>query len=761
MKLRVPSRAWNRWLLRIALALTALAILPFLVFAVAVRLGRFPVEKLAPERTSSLTVLDQQGNVLRQRSGGAGTRETWVPLDRISEHLQDATVASEDHRFTSHGGVDALALLRAAWLDLRARRLAYGGSTLTMQLVRMALPRSRGFRNKLREMVLAGRLERALSKRQILEQVLNRAYYGHGAWGAEAAARFYFGRGARELSLGEASLLAVLPRGPDAYDPFRHLDRALRRRRHVLKLMERHGFCAKEDRELAERTPLVFARARPEFRAPHFVDWVTGTLPPEFRRAGTVRTTLDGPLQEALEVATLEHLKESAHLGISQAALVVLRNRDGAVLGFVGSRDYFDAKRNGATSGVLARQRPGSTLKPFVYALALERGDAPATVAFDVVLPGEVRSDHTLDVKQHGFARYREALAGSYNLAAVHTLARVGVPALLKRLRKAGLKTLDWPDERYGVNLAIGEAEVRLLELTSAFAAFGNMGRAVSATGVTVALSPTGTAWHPPANTGNQVFSPRIAWLIFDILSDPDARRPMFGDRVPLHLPFPVALKTGTTRAYTDNWALGTTAEYTVGVWAGNFDGSPTHQIMAMRGATPLLRAAFAALAARFGDPTPPPRPDGIEEADVCPLSGMRPGPHCPARKRERFLMGTAPTEPCTWHHHACGRIQVRYPEVLEGWARAQGLTDPHSCPAPVGDGRLRIVAPADGARFTIDPHRPLERQVPPFRAIPSDARVSWRIDGVDAGTWRPSRGEHVIEARLGQAVDSVRVLFE
>ena len=215
--------------------------------------------------------------------------------------------------------------------------------------------------------MIAGRIERALSKREILEQYLNRVYYGNGAWGAEAAARFYFGKPAAALSLGEASFLAVLPRGPEAYDPFRHFDAAIARRRHILGLMQEAGLVTAGARDVAERTPLVFRREHPELRAPHFVEHVLAQLGADERAGATIETTLDGPLQQRLEIAVRDHLEAVGGRGISQAGVVVIRNRDGAVLAMVGSRDYFDARHAGAVNVTTIRRRPGSTLKPFVY----------------------------------------------------------------------------------------------------------------------------------------------------------------------------------------------------------------------------------------------------------------------------------------------------------------------------------------------------------------------------------------------------------
>jgi penicillin-binding protein 1C len=755
---------WRRRLRRLVIAAAGMLCLGWLAFAVAVRWRPYPIALLLPGPAASLTVVDADGRPLRQQATAVGGRETWVPLDRISPHLLDATLAAEDHHFFRHHGYDLGALARAAWLDVRARRAAYGGSTLTMQLTRLLERRSRGLGAKLSEMVLAARLERQISKRQILEQYLNRVYYGNGAWGAEAAARLYFGKPAAALSVGEAAFLAVLPRGPEAYHPFRHLAQALARRSHILDLMVAQRMLSPEDRRLVEIVPLRLLHERPGFAAPHFVDYALGELDAAERSGGVIVTTLDRPLQERVEVAVREHLDQVAWLHITQAAVVVMRNSDGAILALVGSRDWFDAEHSGAESGVTARRRPGSTLKPFVYGLAIERGDTPATLAYDVVLPRDVHQRWTQDVRQHGPARYRESLAGSYNLAAVHTLERVGPDRLLQRLRQAGLSTLDRPDERYGPDLAIGEAEVRLSELTAAFAAFGNGGVPIVPHAVVAVESGGRRRERPAAPVPGPLYSPPVAWSIWDILSDPDARRPMFGDRVPMNLPFPVALKTGTTRGYTDNWALGTTREFTVGVWAGNFDGSPTHGVMSVRGATPLVRAVMVALAARFGVPTAPARPAGLVVAEVCALSGQAPGPFCTRRKQEVFLEGRAPNQTCSWHRLACGRPVVDYPPEVQGWLRARHrLPERPDCAELAADraAGLRILYPVEGARFLIDPHRPRADQLPPLEAAPRMAAVRWTIDGVPASRWRPSPGRHRIRAQLAGQSDQVSVQFD
>jgi penicillin-binding protein 1C len=744
---------------RIAIGLAVPCLIAALTWHIAVRATAFPHERLAKEAASSLTVVDAAGQPLRQEATSAGTKERWVSLDRISPYLVAATLASEDNGFDDHAGVDWMAIARAAWLDLRGG--GFGGSTVTMQLVRLVTNTPRSVTGKLRQMVLAGRLERLLSKPEILEQYLNRVYYGHGAWGIEQAARVYFGKRAAALALGEAALLAVLPRGPTYYDPFRHPARVMARRAHILALMERHDRITADERALALRVPLDLDHHKPSFRAPHFVELVKQRLPPGFQRAATVRTTLDWPLQRAVETALDAHLDRVGGRHVTQASVIVMRNSDGAILAMVGSRDYHDDASHGAFDGVTARLRPGSTLKPFVYGAAFERGDTPASIALDLVLPEDVHEAYSTDVKSHGFARYRESLAGSYNLSAVHTLQRVGVPTVLRKLRTAGITTLDRPDDAYDWGLAIGHAEVRLIDLTSAFSFIGRAGRPVAPRAIEQAAAVNGGTWTEPILERPPVFSEEIAYLLWDILSDPDARKPMFGDRVPLELPFKVALKTGTTKAYTDLWAIGVTREYTVGVWAGNFDGSPTYHVMSTEGATPLVRAVYTALAARFGAPGEPARPAAIVAADVCPLSGERPGPGCQHHKRELFIAGHVPERTCTWHQLVCGQPAIVYPPQIRPWARHVGKPEPPACTVADPTAAFAITSPANGARFLLEPYRPATSQRPLLTASSADPTLRWTIDGVPAERWVPTPGRHRVVATRGAVTDEVTITYE
>tara|TARA_R110002096_G_scaffold435826_2_gene663532 strand:+ start:53750 stop:56044 length:2295 start_codon:yes stop_codon:yes gene_type:complete len=752
----VRRRRW-RWPRRMGLLLLAM------VFSwhAAVYLGEYPDAYLAKSEASSLVLRDSHGEMLRQEISRGGLRENWVTLAQISPHLVNATLASEDNDFRGHSGVDWTALGRASWLNLRGAKVAYGGSTITMQLVRLTAGTKRTLRGKLRQSVLAARLERKLSKDEILEQYLNRVYYGNGVWGAEQASQFYFGKPASDISLGEASLLAVFPRGPSHYNPHKHWDRAIERRNHILGLMHRHDYIESGERDLALNSSIAVQKNRTNFEAPHFSEFVKGKLPKGFESAAEVETTLDLELQHRVETALAAHVDGLRGRNLTQASAVVLRNSDGAVLAFVGSRDYNDAGNQGAWSGVTARLRPGSTLKPFVYGAAMEAGDTPATMAFDIALPKDQHQFYTKDVKQHGFARYRESLAGSYNLSAVHTLQRAGLSTVLEKLRTAGLVTLDKADEEYDWGLAIGHAEVRLIDLTAAFSTFGRGGIAIKPRVIERAVAVDGRTYSDPIEFTERVFSEEVSYQLYDILSDADARKPMFGDRVPMNLGFKVALKTGTTKAYTDLWALGTTKEYTVGVWGGNFDGAPTHQVMSLQGATPLMRGIYTAIASRYGTPTEPPRPEAIVTAEVCPLSGKRPGPHCEHHKRELFVSGNVPSETCDWHQIVCGEPTIVLPEALHSWARFYGQLEERDCTVASTDDAVRIVMPADGAHFLLEPHRDARFQKPPVAALPTGGDAQWFVNDEPMASWVPTPGTHIVRVARGETSDEVQVVYE
>ena len=629
-----------------------------------------PFDRTELDRGSApLVLVDVRGEELARLPAAGADRTQWTALGELPAVGVSAVIEAEDQDFWEHRGVDSPGIARALWLDARGGR--FGGSTLTMQLARMLLgaTNTRTPANKVREVLLALRIERATDKRTILEQWMNRAYFGNGAYGYEAAARLYFGRPARALAPGEAVLLAVLPRAPSGYDPLVHLDAAIARRDRVLQMLVDRGVMTAVAAADARAQPIAVARHVTPPAAPSFVAWALAQLPAEVRRAGgTVHTTLDLRLQRVLEARVAAQVAQLGDQGLAQAGMVVLDAQTTEVRALVGSVG------ESGIDIVTRRRNPGSALKPFVYATAIEQGASPASIAWDT---RDTSADYFAPTGgvEHGPVRYRTALASSYNFAAVSVLEQVGVAHVMTALRAAGVAELPGAPSDYGLRLALGAAKVRLLDLTAGYGFLVRGGRVGTPRGLAGAVLPDGQRWTPAVAPETQVFSPQTSWLVMDMLSDPEARRPGFGMELPFDLPFPIAAKTGTARGFADTWAVGATREYIVGAWAGTFDGTATHGLVGMDAAAPLVRAGMLAVAGGK-KLTLPARPDGVVDVEVCADSGLAPGPHCP-HVHDYMATGHAALAACDWHD-ALGVLT--YPVArARGWlARATTRTAGH-----------------------------------------------------------------------------------
>lgn len=688
-------------------------------------------------------VLARDGRLLGERPSAAGLRGRRTSLEDAGERLVAATRISEDRDFFRHDGIDRAALARALWSNARRGRLVSGGSTITAQLVKrldhQGRPRPRTVGAKLREMARAQNLEAAVDKRTILEAYLNHLDYGRGLAGPEAAAQGYFGVHARDLSWAQAALLAVLPRAPSALDPYRHLERAVLRQRALLVAMRDRGVLAPEDLERALAEPIVL---RPEgegrpFVAPHLV------LAAARGASGDVETTIDLDLQRQVEGLVRAHAARLAERGASNAAVVVVDNASGEVLAEVGSRDWGDARIQGAVDLVRARRQPGSTLKPFVYGRAFERGLSPmemlADVPTDFGAAGASYAPDNFDGTFAGPVSAREALAGSLNVPAVDVARRLGAPDVVEVLRASGL-SLPEGARRYGLSIALGSGEVTPLELAEAYATLARGGEHV----------PLRHRADEPGAAPARVMAPEAAALVADALSDPLARVRGLRTRGPFELPYPVAIKTGTSTAFRDAWTCGFTRERTVVVWAGNADGAPTRRLTGASGAGPLftdvMRAAMAALPSR----APLVEPALVEEVEVCPLSGHRPGHACPERVTRRFAKGRAPDQACAAHQHAAPR------------------------PAPPGEPAWRCAADGDAAIVVLPDAYARWLADRPLGAPGADARgLPWfaasRVPGCAARDGQPPRivvraprdGAVLLADRASRDVDAVDVEVE
>ena len=687
------------------------------------RCGPVDESLLAFEKHQSLTVTDRNGEVLYEPLASTGNRAEWLTAATLPDKIVAATLAAEDRRFFQHPGIDPVSTSRAMLHNLKAMRVVEGGSTITQQVAKMLMrSQNRGFKQKAKEAVLALRLEHRLSKREILALYLNLAPYGNRITGAARASRAYFGAPPENLTNAQAAFLAALPQRPSAFNPLRDANKARSRQLYVLSGME----LSDAERSEAKSERLRFAENVQPVTAMHFVERV-------LERKLPLKTTLDAGLQREitgiLSVQRDNLLKHGAH----SAAVVVLDNATGDVLAWEGSGDYFGTRFGGAIDGVITPRQPGSALKPFTYALAFESGHSPASVLADVpshfptAEQGVVYTPQNYDGRFRGPLTIRAALAGSENVPAVAILSRLGPESLLRLLRNAGFNTLDRTADYYGLGLTLGDAEVTLEQLARAYATFARGGKAID---------------------GRRLFSERTAFWITDILSDHDAREYAFGSGGPLELPFPVAVKTGTSQAYRDNWTVGYTREVTVGVWVGNFDRRPLHGSSGVTGAAPIFNAVMHAAMKRargglpIGDSTPiVAPPNDVEAIEICTTSGLRPNTYCPTVRKE-WLATDDVARFCSWHHDG----YTDWPPELRDWARRE-YPDVKPAPATKHANALRIANPANGATFLIDPTLRREFQTLHLRAS-ATSRVQWQINGKRVPSeWPLEKGRHTVVA--------------
>lgn len=671
--------------------------------------------------TPSKQLYDRHGAPLRGLLSSNNTYYYPVSLDQISPWLISAVVAAEDKRFYTHSGVDVQAILRAVWQNTSGQEVVSGASTITQQLARAISPRPKTLWGKTKEAAQAVELERTYTKEEILEQYFNLLEFGNLTQGVQAASRFYFATEADQVSLSQAAFLAGLIKSPTYYNPLKHLNRALKRRNYVLEQMRSHGFIDEEmyTRARAE-TIVLHAQARP-FYAPHFTQLAAAFLTAE---APAVFTTLDRDLQTETEQIIKNNLATLADSNVTNAAVVVLENATGAVLAYVGSADFKDEAHSGQVDGVRALRQPGSALKPFVYGLAFAQGKlTPASLLDDedTFFRGGFRP-RNYDENFHGAVSARVALANSYNIPAVKVAEQVGVENLLILLRQAGFYSLEKPADFYGLGLALGNGEVRLLDLTNAYASLARGG----------VVKPVKISLQPDVKLPGKsirIFDEQTAYLITDILKDNQARAAAFGLNSALSVPFEMAAKTGTSKDYKDNFAIGYTPRWTIGVWVGNFDASPMQKISGITGAGPILHDVAVYMQNKYPAAWFP-VPKGIKRAEVCNETGLLASPKCTHKHEEVFAVGHLPAV-CT------------------------GIHTPHK-------QAVKILSPADGDVFMIDPAMPTSAQQLKLEAQCAAEACRWTVDntalpGKDCKTWWTlSDGKHKVQVSCNGQTDQV-----
>lgn len=550
------------------------------------------------EIIQSTKIYDRTGEILLYEIHG-GEKRTTISIDKIPDYVKYATIATEDKNFYHHIGIDVKAILRAALSNLKGKRIAQGGSTITQQFIKNTiLTPKRTFTRKIKEIILALEMERKYSKDEILGFYLNQIYYGSNSYGIESAARTFFNKSASELTLAESALLTALPKAPSYYSPYgSHLKELKKRQEYILDRMAELGYISPSQAKKAKEEKLKFAPANKGIKAPHFVIEVTQHLEEKYgkdyiQKAGLkVITTLDYELQTLAEeiISKYASLNEKKY-GATNAALVAMDPKTGQILAMVGSKDYFDIENQGnfnvATSPF---RQPGSSFKPFAYAEFFKKGYPPSTILFDLKTNfGKYKNKDYIpknyDNKFRGPISVREALAQSINVPSVKVLYLAGIRDTIKLAKKMGITTLNDP-KRYGLSLVLGGGEVRLIDEVAAYSVFAQEGIKHPISYILKTEDSKGNILEKYENVSKRVLPSSVAKIINDILSDENARAPVFGHQSKLCLPIPpppnatssppcrpAGAKTGTTQDYADGWTIGYTPSLVVGIWAGNND---------------------------------------------------------------------------------------------------------------------------------------------------------------------------------------------
>lgn len=575
---------------------------------------------------------------------------TPVSLKDLSPYVYQATIAIEDKDFYKHGGISLMSGIFRATKDMIIKKNLQGGSTITQQLVKSALlTPERTIQRKIKEIILAVWTEKLYTKDQILEMYLNQVPYGGSSYGIEEASEVYFGKHAKELTLEEATLLAGLPQAPSVYSPHVNPELSLERRNEVLRAMKEQGYIDENVSSKAQNSKLEVIAPKTAIKAPHFVFYVKSQLESLYGIRAVeeggfrVTTSLDLDIQEQAEKILKEELEKIKNLNVSNGAILVIRPSTGEILAMVGSVDYFAAP-SGAFNVTTALRQPGSSIKPIMYSLALQKNYTAASIIDDSPVVFNIAGSESYkpvnyDSKYHGKIPLRYALANSYNIPAVKTLSTIGVQNFINQASKMGITT--WTDpSRYGLSLTLGGGEVTMLDMATAFGVFANEGYKINLTSLIKVDEVNGSTIREMNTYKMRVLDQGISYVISDILSDNFARQWAFGSHSQLEIPgFQVAVKTGTTNDKKDNWTIGYTPDFLVAVWVGNNNNTPMNPYLTsgITGASPIWNRVMSYVLKKYSSGNHwYEKPDDIV------------GKTCYFGRTEYFLKGTEKTASCS-----------------------------------------------------------------------------------------------------------------
>lgn len=621
-------------------------------------------------RQYSTRIYDRNGILLQVIPLGDGLRREYIPLKKIQKSVIKAFLEAEDKNFYAHPGIDLLSVARAYSQNKQAGRIVSGASTITMQLVRIIYPRDKNtavtVKTKIAEMFKAFYLEAKFSKKEILELYLNNVPFGFQAEGIATAARTFFGTDVASLSDAQIKTLAQIPRRPSEYAPERNY---------------------------------VYPQL-----CPHFVNYVLG----EYRKNNIalpdeIHLSIDSELNEQVSSAIQRKIMEYQEARIHNGAAFVINNHTGEIITWVGNGNFYD-EHGGQIDGVTVRNQPGSSMKPFLYALGLERGFAPATVLPDIPMDfgGEkVYVPLNFNNRYNGPVRYRIALASSLNIPAVYLLYRIGVNDYMEKLSQLQFDSLEGERGSTGLSIALGSSEVTLYEMVHAFSVFANDGYMNKVTFEKQKPSLSDT------RSFTKVYESDTARIICNMLSDDSARELGFGHSKTFSTQYDSMFKTGTSNQFQNIIALGATTEFTAGVWMGNFEGETVVRQTGSSIPASIVRQILDELTAEYGAGSFL-QPQTYEKKRICVLSGMSAGENCPSVTEEYVLKENKEEQICTWHNKSNGHVQITYPSEYQHWASGQNMSGNIS----TGSSLLQIIYPTNGASFVYDSSIPQSQQM-------------------------------------------------
>lgn len=654
------------------------AVIFLFLFSFPLALRLLPFHELSDfsAQEYSCRVYDRRGELLQVTALKSGGRREFTPIKKIPKEIQKSFIHQEDKRFYFHHGVDWLAIISAFFQNKAAGKIVRGGSTITMQLAKtINQDNSPTLKRKLKDVFLAYRIEAKLSKKKILELYLNTVYFGANSYGISSAARTYFGCELENLTPAQIQVLSIIPRNPSFYNPVEHSE---------------HFKIFSDEIEEAARQAFYFHYP---YKLPHFVNYITKN-----NSEYELHSSVDLEISDMAESFLREALEQAQNSRITNGSLLLLNNKDGSVLSWLGNGDFFDNDNNGQIDGVLVTNQPGSSMKPFLYALGIEKNILePSTVLSDV--PSQFGSEklyipENFNNHFNGPVRMRIALASSLNIPAVETLNKIGVQAYLEKLYSLGFNSLKKDDQglKADLGLALGAGEVSLYELVPAFSVFVRDGVYLP---VSLLSSKTSYSKEPPSDI-NQIFSPDTARIISSILSDKGARSLGFGYTQTFQTDYPAIFKTGTSNQYQDIIALGATKNFTIGVWMGNFSGNT---VMGKTGSSlpawvaknilDKLEQGHYPASLKF------PEPENWHKERICSLSGMKAGPNCKAVVTE-YVKNDSQKTVCNWHTLINNKIEIVYPAEYQQWFRMQkasGFID-------YSQSALNFITPQNNALF-------------------------------------------------------------